>query len=207
MQAAGIQLTEDKNSSHIFGMTDKQVQELTGNRKLENAATYGATSFRPLKGGLFDPDMTGSMSDGKRWSYMETPEPLLNPVMEDSVRSLLDLTKKELTAVVSGETEVNGKKGGEALKTMLSRLDLPGVIQEARDAIKSGARSKRDAAIKRLNFAVALQKEGVKPEDLMWSRIPVLPPAFRPIVKSDKRYMVADPNSLYAGLQGLGEPS
>ena len=200
MMAAGIQLTEDKDSSHIFAMTDKQVQEMTGNRKLESAGTYGATSFRPLQGGLFDPNNTGSMGDGKKWSYYDSPEPMLNPVMEDSVRSLLGMTKKELNAVISGEQEVNGKKGGEALKTLLAQINIPGVIQESRDMIKSGAKSKRDAAIKRLSFAVALQKAGVKPDEMMWSRVPVLPPAFRPITKADKRFMVADPNYLYKTL-------
>jgi DNA-directed RNA polymerase subunit beta' len=43
-------------------------------------------------------------------------------------------------------------------------------------------------------------KEGVQPADFMMSRVPVLPPKFRPITRQGGMNMVADPNYLYKNL-------
>lgn len=200
LKGAGINLSEDKNTSRIFGMTNKQAEELTKNNRLESADTYSATSFKPLPGGLFDPEKTGADTDGKTWAYYDLPEPLPNPVMEEPIRALLGVTKKDFDKIISGETPLNGKYGGEAMIDALKRVNLSDVIAQAQNTIKSGAASKKDAAIKVLKYAAAMQKQNVRPEDFMMTRVPVLPPTFRPITASGSRTMVADMNYMYKAL-------
>ena len=200
LQAAGINIAEDRNHSHIFAMTNKQAEALTQGNKLENANTFSATNFKPLTGGLFDPDKTSSLADGKKWAYYELPEPLPNPIMEEPIRSLLGVTRKEFAGVVSGDIPLQGKTGGTAIKDYLSRLSLTDVISKAEEQIKNGSASKRDAAIKLATYAKAMQREGVRPEDFMMTRVPVLPPSYRPISAMGSMTMVADPNYMYKAL-------
>ena len=200
LQASGINIVEDRNRSHIFAMTNKQAEALTQGNKLENADTFSATNFKPLPGGLFDPDKTSSLSDGKKWAYYELPEPLPNPIMEEPLRALLGVTRKDFAGIVAGDIPLQGKTGGVAIKDYLSRLSLTDVIAKAEDQIRTGSASKRDAAIKLATYAKAMQKEGVRPEDFMMTRVPVLPPAWRPITAMGSMTMVADPNYMYKAL-------
>ena len=201
VRAAGVDLRDEAGDhDNIFAMSNKRVQELTGDRRIETTATYKADDMTPMPGGLFDPKATGADNKGDRWSYIQLPEPMLNPVMYDPVRVLLDLKRKELDAILAGKTRVNGKYGGDALKSMLASVDLGSVKKRATDTIKHGAKSKRDNAIKQYQYAAALEKQKLRPEDFLWDRVPVLPPRFRPIFKLGKQTIVSDPNYMYKAM-------
>lgn len=201
IRAAGIDLREGEGDyDNIFAMSNKRVHELTGNRRIETTATYKADDMSPMPGGLFDPKATGADNKGDRWSYIQLPESMLNPIMYEPVRLLLGLKRKELDSILSGKTSVGGQYGGDALKTMLSSVDLDSVKRRAVDEIKHGAKSKRDAAVKRYQYAAALEKQKLRPEDFLWDRVPVLPPRFRPIFRMNKQTIVSDPNYLYKAL-------
>ena len=198
MRAAGINMEETKDSDNIFAMTNEQVNKLTGNRQVKSGKTLTATDMKPIAGGLFDKDIMGS--NGTNWSYIQLPEPMLNPVMEAPVRSILGMTKKQLNALMSGEEAYDGKIGGEALKLRLSRVDIPLEKKRTLDVIRSGAKTKRDAAVKKYQYLAALEKQGTEPTSFMWDRVPVLPAKFRPVTRHDGLTMVADPNYLYSSL-------
>lgn len=198
--AAGVHINESPEGENLFAMTNKQAQDLTGNREIVNNKTFSATSLTPIKGGLFDPEATGSELDGNRWAYMTLPEPMLNPIMEAPVKALLGLTGKDFNAIVSGETPVNGKAGGAALQSMLSALNLEQVIRQAREDMKSPSATKRESALKKFSFAQGLVKNNVRPEDFMMTRVPVLPPKFRPISQVGDLTMVADLNHQYKNM-------
>ncbi len=55
-----------------------------------------------IKGGLFDPRIV----TGDKWGRIRLPRPIINPAMEDSVRTLLGLTKQELDDVLAGRMEL-----------------------------------------------------------------------------------------------------
>jgi hypothetical protein len=152
IKASGVQLRSDKSGDHIFAMTNQQAADLTGNRQIQNNKTYGASSLKPIAGGLFDPDSTGSNSNGDRWSFIKLPEPLPNPVMADPLRSILGLKQKEFEGLVAGSHEIEGKTGPEALKGLLQSIDVKSEKKRAMDIIKGGAKSKRDAAVKKYQY-------------------------------------------------------
>lgn len=202
LRAAGINPVRDGSSVHIMAMTDKDVDELTGGREITNADTVDwKAGLRPKRGGLFDERLTGG-HNGRRWSYIKLHEPLPNPVMEEPIRRLLGLTKNKFEAVIGGTEQLDGKSGPAAIRGALDRIDLNKEIERAREEIRSGKRTLRDQAVRRLGYLKSAQRLGLHPRDWMLSKAPVLPPAFRPVstMGPKKLPMVADPNYLYKEL-------
>ena len=196
LKAAGVNLTEDASGDHIFAMTDAEAKELTGNREITSSSTLGDKNMAPIPGGLFDPESTGSLVNGDRWGYISLPEAFPNPLMEEPMRRILGMTRKEFDAAVASDEG----GGGQSFKQRLSRVNLGAEKARALDTIKSGAKTKRDDAVKRFRYIDAMEKMGVKPSDFMMTRVPVLPPRFRPIIRQNSLTMVADPNYLYKAL-------
>ena len=193
--AAGVNLTEDKQGDHIFAMTDAQAVKLTGNRRIKSTDTLADKTMAPIAGGLFDPEATGSRNNGDRWAYIELPEPMPNPVMEDPLRRVLGLKQKEYAeAVASGELH------GQPLSEAFKRVNLGAERDRTLNDIKHGSKSKRDDAVKRFRYIDAMIAHDVRPEDFLMTRVPVLPPKYRPITRQDDMTMVADPNYLYKSL-------
>jgi DNA-directed RNA polymerase subunit beta' len=88
--------------------------------------------------------------------------------------------------------------GAEAVLEILGNLDLEQMRQDLyREAAStSGQRSKK--AIKRLRVVEAFRKSGNKPEWMIVTVLPVLPPELRPMVQLDGgRFATSDLNDLY----------
>ncbi len=197
LAGAGIELREAKDGEHLFAMSNDRVKELTGGRRLQTSESYTEKDMQPIPGGLFDPEATGAGGRGDRWSYIQLPEPMLNPIMEEPIRTVLGLRRQDLQDLLAGRTSYDGKSGAEGLRTLLKRLDLGTLKQQALDTVRSGARSKRDAAVRQYQYLSAFESEGKRPEDFIWDRVPVLPPKYRPIHKVGRLNVVSDPNYLY----------
>jgi len=92
----------------------------------------------------------------------------------------------------------NANMGAEAVLDILGTLDLEQMRQDLyREAAStSGQRSKK--AIKRLRVVEAFRKSGNKPEWMVLTVLPVLPPELRPMVQLDGgRFATSDLNDLY----------
>ena len=93
--------------------------------------------------------------------------------------------------------------GGEAIETMLERLELDKIAQELRYQVKTETSQQRKAkALKRLNvveaFREANQHGENKPEWMVMRVIPVIPPELRPLVPLEGgRFATSDLNDLY----------
>ncbi len=93
--------------------------------------------------------------------------------------------------------------GGEAIETMLERLELDRLAQELRYQVRTETSQQRKSkALKRLNVVEAFReanKEGDnKPERMVMRVIPVIPPELRPLVPLDGgRFATSDLNDLY----------
>jgi len=92
--------------------------------------------------------------------------------------------------------------GGEAIETMLERLELDRIAQELRYQVKTETSQQRKAkALKRLNVVEAFReanKDGTnKPEWMVMRVIPVIPPELRPLVPLEGgRFATSDLNDL-----------
>jgi len=202
LKAAGVNVVREGTQTNIMALTDKDVNELAGDRNLSNSKGVDWNKgLKPIKGGLFDNQFTGG-HNGKRWSAIKLSEPMPNPVMEEPIRRMLDLTQKQFEGVLTGEHQIgNLGTGPQALTKALGNLNLEKEIEKARVKIKLGSKTERDQAIRKLGYLKNAQKGGLHPSDWMLKRAPVLPPAFRPVsMMSNDMPLVNDSNYLYKEL-------
>ncbi|MBR3299119.1 MAG: DNA-directed RNA polymerase subunit beta', partial [Clostridia bacterium] len=88
--------------------------------------------------------------------------------------------------------------GAEAIKELLSQIDLEKTAMELREEIEKGSGQKRSNAIKRLEVVESFIKSGNKPEWIILEALPVIPPDIRPMVQLDGgRFATSDLNDLY----------
>lgn len=91
-----------------------------------------------------------------------------------------------------------GGIGAEAIKKLLSRMDLEKEAAEIKEVIKKSRGQKRTRALKRLKVINAFLESGNKPEWMILEVLPVLPPELRPMVQLDGgRFASSDLNDLY----------
>jgi DNA-directed RNA polymerase beta' subunit len=119
--------------------------------------------------------------------------------MEEPVRRLLGLTGKQFEDVLAGKEELQGKKGPQAVVNALSRINVDQAIVQARADVTSGRRTLRDEAVRRLGYLKAAKKSGIHPSRWVLTKVPVLPPAFRPVsvMRGTGGQLVSDANYLY----------
>ncbi|MCP4622938.1 MAG: DNA-directed RNA polymerase subunit beta', partial [bacterium] len=89
--------------------------------------------------------------------------------------------------------------GAEALYNICTTLDLDKLADDLRIQIR-GTRSKqlKKKAIKRLRVTESLRKSGNRPEWMILTILPVIPPDLRPMVQLDGgRFATSDLNDLY----------
>jgi DNA-directed RNA polymerase subunit beta' len=89
--------------------------------------------------------------------------------------------------------------GGEAILEMLKNLDVHTMAEELRAGMReTTSEAKRKKLAKRLKVVEAFKESGNRPEWMMLSVIPVLPPDLRPLVPLDGgRFATSDLNDLY----------
>ena len=202
LQASGVNVIKDGPQTHVMAMTDKDVDKLAGSRKLTSAEGVDwGRSLKEIPGGLFDKSLTGGHG-GNRWSYIPLTEPLPNPVVEEPLRRILGLTKKQFAGVLSGKESLgNHGTGPTGMRKALEAIDLDQELEKTRQQIKSGRKSDRDAAVRKLGYLKSLKQNDLQPADYMMSKVPVLPPNFRPVsLMSNDMPLVDDSNYLYKEL-------
>lgn len=195
LRAGGINVVEKGNITKILPQTDKDIEEMCKGRVITSAEMVDS-DFEPVKGGLFDLGKTGGMA-GNNWSMIELPEPVPNPIMEEPVRRVLGLTVEKMENILAGREKLDGKTGGEALKEALSKVDVDKQMASAKRDILGQRGSKRDDAVKVYKYLSAMKEQGLEPKDWMISKVPVLPPSFRPVSKMGDVALVSDMNELY----------
>ncbi len=88
--------------------------------------------------------------------------------------------------------------GAEALYNILKHIDLEKFVKEVKGLHEKSGAADRDKLRKRLALAESLQRAGVRPEWMFMTRLPVVPPALRPMVALEGgRHASSDLNDLY----------
>ncbi|MCP4204497.1 MAG: DNA-directed RNA polymerase subunit beta', partial [bacterium] len=97
------------------------------------------------------------------------------------------------------EDAFEARMGAEAIKELLSRIDLEELAEELRIVMKTDtSQIRRLKAAKRLKVVDAFRGSGHRPEWMILDVIPVIPPELRPLVPLDGgRFATSDLNDLY----------
>ena len=88
--------------------------------------------------------------------------------------------------------------GAEAIMELLQAIDLETEAVQLKKDLKTSSGQKRARIIKRLEVVEAFRSSGNKPEWMIMTVIPVIPPDIRPMVQLDGgRFATSDLNDLY----------
>ena len=88
--------------------------------------------------------------------------------------------------------------GAEAIKELLEAIDLEKEYNELQSALENSTGQKRARIVKRLEVVEAFRESGNRPEWMILTAIPVIPPDLRPMVQLDGgRFATSDLNDLY----------
>jgi DNA-directed RNA polymerase subunit beta' len=200
LRASGINIEKKGNRMQLTPLTNAQVLQMSnGELKRPSALTRAKLDEdgnpQPVRGGLFDPKVTGGHG-GKKWSHFELAEPMPNPVFEGAIQRVLGLTKNQYSDLVLGDRAIDPKSGdfakvgapgaltgGHAVAHMLRQLSVPKELKKAEKELeavrvpasegglsytKEGKKwntQKLDAAYKKVKYLRALDQIGLSAED------------------------------------------
>ncbi|MBL0721374.1 MAG: DNA-directed RNA polymerase subunit beta' [Sulfurovum sp.] len=119
-----------------------------------------------------------------------------HPLMKDDV-----LNEEQYQQMVHrfSDSGFDARMGGEIIQELLADLDLVEMFQQFKEDIKATkSEAKRKTIVKRLKVIEAFLNSGNRPEWMMLTNLPVLPPDLRPLVSLDGgKFAVSDVNDLY----------
>jgi len=88
--------------------------------------------------------------------------------------------------------------GGEAIKELLSEIDLEKESEELKAQIAKATKGQKKLKSKRLEVIESFRRSGNRPEWMVMDVIPVIPPDLRPMIQLDGgRFATSDINDLY----------
>lgn len=88
--------------------------------------------------------------------------------------------------------------GAEAILKLLKEIDVKAEIAKIEEELESASEQKRTRLLKRLDILDSFDKSGNKPEWMILTALPVIPPELRPMIQLDGgRFATSDLNDLY----------
>src|SRR5512137_399271 len=141
-------------------------------------------------------DMT--LRESERVLYFEAFV-VIDPGMTSMQRGQLLSDEMYLDAIEKHGDEFDARMGAEAVHQMLKSLDLPAeVIKVREDIAATSSETKIKRLTKRLKLIESFIESNNRPEWMILTVLPVLPPDLRPLVPLDGgRFATSDLNDLY----------
>jgi len=152
---------------------------------------------------LNDKEKKKKLLDLNKWK--ENEQKKLEENFEKSQKELKDLQPMEiLTESLYQDLSLryghvfDAGIGAEAVRRLLQKLDLDKMIKELESEIKKNKATKKKKTINRIKLLKSLKRNDIKPEWMVMTAIPVIPPDLRPMVPLDGgRFATSDLNDLY----------
>ncbi|MFA6198265.1 MAG: DNA-directed RNA polymerase subunit beta' [Patescibacteria group bacterium] len=88
--------------------------------------------------------------------------------------------------------------GAEAVRHLLDVIDMDGLISELETEMRTASLNRKRKLVRRLKLVHNLKKNNIRPEWMILTALPVIPPDLRPMVQLDGgRFAASDLNDLY----------
>ncbi|MCM1194572.1 MAG: DNA-directed RNA polymerase subunit beta' [Firmicutes bacterium] len=126
-------------------------------------------------------------------------DPMKSGMMYKQILTMSEYREAQAKAKEDPNLNFRAGTGAEAVRELLQNIDLEAESKELRDVLaKTNQGAKKVRAIKRLDIVEAFRKSGNRPEWMILTVLPVLPPELRAMVPLDGgRYATSDLNDLY----------
>lgn len=201
LKAAGVNPVREGSRYKFMGLRAKDVDEMAEGRVVTNGETLDASrDNKPYPGGLHDENIFGAVDSKSAWAAIPLHEPVLNPVFEEPARRLLGLTESQFRDTIAGKHQLaGGRTGMSGLVEALKTFDVKDQIERARKDSRGVRKTARDVANRKLGYLKHMEATGGTPADWVWDKVPVMPPAFRPVTpgRNGAPAVVSDVNLLY----------
>jgi DNA-directed RNA polymerase subunit beta' len=131
----------------------------------------------------------------------------------DALKERMSVAKSEIDSVIVGRvfdevayhrfsvkygTLFEAKIGAEAIYDLFRNLDLPKLKDALEERYTKAGAAEREKLAKRISLISSMVAAGVRPEWMFLTKIPVIPPALRPMVALEGgRHATSDVNDLY----------
>lgn len=206
LTASGAHMQRTPNGYTLLPVTDKITSKLSEGRKIKKPETVKGNSLQEIEEGLFDPKLTGGKK-GKLWTEYELADGIPHPLLDNVLRIILNKKKEEWQEFMSTAE-------GKDLKKMLKDTDIKAVKKRIREDIDNNIDVSNNTQA--LRFLTNLPNFDAKLEDFIITKIPVVPPTFRPFISmpdgtktiNDLNYLYIDvmtADQLYRESEGLPE--
>ena len=88
--------------------------------------------------------------------------------------------------------------GAEAIRSLLTKIDLKSSIDKLEEKLVEANEAKKEKLVKRLKLLKSFHNNNIRPEWMILTVVPVIPPDLRPMVALDGgRFAASDLNDLY----------
>lgn len=132
---------------------------------------------------------------------------------KEALKKLFTDTKREIESIQSGvvldeimyhkfsmkySTLFDAEIGAEALYSIFKNFDIKSILAKLEEEYPTTKGPAKEKVNKRISILKAMLKSGIRPEWMFITRLPVIPPALRPMVALDGgRSATSDINDLY----------
>ena len=183
----------DEAIERLDGELGEKIQELQANSGGDGGGEEGE-----------EPEKVRSTQDGLKLTFEQAKENVQNDI-EATISGLEELqvgmllTESRYRELRDSFPEVfKADMGAEAVLKVLQEFDLDQMRADLQGQIRSTSGQRRKKAIKTQRIVDSLRGSGNKPEWMIMTTLPVLPPELRPMVQLDGgRFATSDLNDLY----------
>jgi DNA-directed RNA polymerase subunit beta' len=198
--------TDEAINDDRFALLDETYEN--ERTRIEETADFSASGAEALAGAGKDLATQELEATQKRITDRLTEQIReLERERDDAIRAVSDLKPLQILSEtqyrelqeVTPAGVFRAAMGAEAVYDYLvNSLDLDQLAIQLRDEMQASSDAKRKKATKRLRVVEALRKSGNRPEWMIFSALPVIPPELRPMVQLDGgRFATSDLNDLY----------
>ncbi|MBA2597412.1 MAG: DNA-directed RNA polymerase subunit beta' [Chloroflexia bacterium] len=190
-RSSALQLAFDEESSRIAQGAEAEV---SGSEALAGAEKDQLATVAGERRGKIETQLAEQLREVER-------------ERDESIKAISDLKElqilseqqyRELNELLPPDVFKAGM-GAEAVHHYIrTGIDLDQIAVDLRNEMQSTSEVKRKKATKRLRVVEALRKSGNRPEWMIFTALPVVPPELRPMVQLDGgRFATSDLNDLY----------
>jgi len=202
----------------LIPFTDKQIDKVADGRTIKEPKLVNAKNLTPEIGGLFDEKLTGGV-EGNKWSKIELPVPVINPMFEPALRAIIG--KEAYKNITEGKWYVDkrGKiiyekqsgavTGEKGVERLLEHYDIKKEYNNVERLLRSEHFDKlpaqqKDELLSKYRYLNGITRKNINLKDYIMTKVPVVPPKYRPVYLGDKdgrkELNVSDLNYLYRDL-------
>lgn len=204
ISGAGVKVNNGNGVLQFLPATDKDIMAKSSG-EIQNAGEVYGKNLKPIKGGLYDPEILGGLDNNSRNAHINLPTKIPNPIIVEYIAPLFNIKSKDVESLAREQVWINPYTkelkdrptqgfitGWPAFKELIKDINIEKKLNEVSEEAKTEKNTTKLSGLLRewriLNMLVANK---MKLEDLFLSKMLVLPSAVRPIWPAESGELVS----------------